>query len=186
MGPDSVILGFRIFNFKTTFSHSSFIFNRRLFSFSSHSAIVQSSSLTQSCPALSTPWTTALQASLSITNTQSPPKPMSIESVMPSNHPILCRPLLLLHSIFQASWSFQRSQLFASGGQSIGVSASTPVLPMNTQDLFHLGWTGWISLKSKRLSRVFSSTTVQRHQFFSIQVSSQSNVHIHTWPQEKP
>ena len=81
-----------------------------------------------------TPRTTAQQASPSITNSQSPPKPMSIELVMPSNHLILCHPLLLLPSISSASGSFQMSQLFASGGQSIGVSASTSVLPMNTQD----------------------------------------------------
>jgi len=87
---------------------------------------------------------------------------------------------------FQASESFQISQFFASGGQNIGVSASTSVLPMNTQDWSPLGWTGWISLQSKGLSRVFSDTTVQKHQFFGAQPSSQSNSHIHTWPQEKP
>ena len=87
---------------------------------------------------------------------------------------------------FPGSGSFQMSQLFASGGQSIGVSASTSVLPMNTQDWFLLGWTGWISLQSKGLSGVFSNTTVQKHQFFGAQPSSQSNSHIHTWPQEKP
>ena len=70
--------------------------------------------------------------------------------------------------------------------QSIGVSASASVLPMNTQDWSPLGWTGWISLQSKGLSRVFSNTTVQKHQFFSAQLSSQSNSHIHTWPLEKP
>ena len=72
---------------------------------------------------------------------------------------------------FPASGSFQISQLFASGGQSIGVSASTPVLPINIQDWFPLGWTGWISLQFKGLSRVFSNTTVQKHQFFSTQLS---------------
>ena len=81
-----------------------------------------------------TPWTTAHQASLSITNSWSLPKPMSIESVMPSNHLILCSPILLLPSIFPVSGSFQMSQFFTSGGQSIGVSALTSVLPMNTQD----------------------------------------------------
>ena len=74
----------------------------------------------------------------------------------------------------------------SSGGQSIGVSASTSVLPVNTQDSSSLEWTGWISLQSKGLSRVFSNTTVQKHQFFSAQPSSQSNSHIHTWPLEKP
>ena len=87
---------------------------------------------------------------------------------------------------FPASGSFQMSQLFAWGGQSIGVSASASVLPINTQDWSPLGWTGWISLQSKRLSRVFSNITVQKHQFFSTQLSSQSNSHIHTWPLEKP
>ena len=85
-----------------------------------------------------------------------------------------------------ASGSFPMSQLFAWGGQNIGVSASASVLPMNTQDQSPLGWTGWISLQSKRLSGVFSNTTVQKHQFFGAQLSSQSNSHIHTWPQEKP
>ena len=87
---------------------------------------------------------------------------------------------------FLASESFPVSQLFASGGQSTAVSALAPVLPMNTQDCSPLGWTGWISLHSKGLSRVFSNTTVQKHQFFSTQLSSQSNSHIHTWPLEKP
>ena len=84
-----------------------------------------------------------------------------------------------------ASESFPMSQLFARGGQSIGVSASASVLPMNTHDWFPLEWTGWISLQSKGLSRVFSNTTAQKHQFFGAQLSSQSNSHIHTWPQEK-
>ena len=87
---------------------------------------------------------------------------------------------------FPASGSFQMTQLFTSGGQNIGVSASTSVLPMNIQDWSPLGWTGWISLQSKGLSRVFSNTTVQKHQFFGVQLSSQSNSHIHTWPLEKP
>ena len=85
-----------------------------------------------------------------------------------------------------ASGSFPVSQLFAWGGQSIRVSASASVLPMNTQDWSPLGWTGWISLQSKELSRVFSNTTVQKHQFFFTQLSSQFNCHIHTWPLEKP
>ena len=85
-----------------------------------------------------------------------------------------------------ASGSFPMSQLFKWGGQSIGVSASASVLPMNTQDWSPLGWTCWISLKSKGLSRVFSNTTVQKNQFFGAQLSSQSNSHIHTWPLEKP
>ena len=87
---------------------------------------------------------------------------------------------------FPASGSFPMSQLFASGGQSIGVSASASVLPKNTQGWSPLQWTAWISLQSKGLSRVFSNTTVQKHQFFGAQPSSQSNSHIHTWLLEKP
>ena len=82
--------------------------------------------------------------------------------------------------------SFQISQFFTSGGQSIGVSASVSVLPWNIQNWFPIGWTGWISLQSKGLSRVFSNTTVQKHQFFGAQLSFESNSHIHTWPLEKP
>ena len=114
-----------------------------------------------------TPWTAAHQASLSFTISQSLLKLMSTESVMPSNHLIFCL-------------------LFASGGQSIGVSASASVLPMNIQDWFPLGLTGWISLQSKGLSEVFPSTTVQKHQFFRAQPSLWSNSHIHTWLLEKP
>ena len=97
-------------------------------------------------------------------------KPMSIELVMQSNHLFLCSPLLLLPKYFPASGSLPMSQLFASDGQNIGVSVSTSVFPVNTQDWYPLGWTGWISLQSKGLSRVFSSTTVQKHQFFGTQL----------------
>ena len=85
-----------------------------------------------------------------------------------------------------ASGSFPMSQLFTWGGQSIGVSASASVRPMSTQDWSPLGWTGWISLQSMGLSSVFSNTTVQKHQFFGAQLSSQSNSHIYTWRLEKP
>ena len=118
-----------------------------------------------------TPWTAAHQASLSITNSWSIFKLISIALVMPSNHLILCCPLLLPPSIFPSIRVFSMSQFFTSGGQSIGVSASASVLPMNIQDWFPLGWTGWISLQSKGLSRVFSNTTVQKHQFFGTQLS---------------
>ena len=87
---------------------------------------------------------------------------------------------------FPTSGSFQMSQFFASGGQSIGISASTSVLPMNNQEWFPLGWTGWVSLQPKGLSRVFSNTTVQKHQFFDTQHSLPSNSHVHTWLLEKP
>ena len=105
------------------------------------------------------------------------------DAIQPS-HPLLSpspAPKSLL-----ASGSFLMNQLFPWGGQSIGVSASTSVLPMNIQDWSPLGWTSWISLQSKGLSRVFSNTTVQKHQFFGPQLSSQPNSHIHTWPLEKP
>ena len=104
-------------------------------------------------------------------------------------HPTISSSVISLSSCLQsfpASGSFQMSQLFTSSGQSTGVSASASGLPMNSQDWFPLGWTGWISLMSKGLSRVFSKTTVQKHQFFSAQPSLKSNSHIHTWPLEKP
>ena len=125
------------------------------------------------------PWTAARQAPLSFTISWSLLKLMSIESVMPSNHLILSTFSSCFQS-FPASGSLQLSQFFISGGQSIGVSASVSVLPMNIQDWFPLGWTGWISLQSKGPSRVFSNTTVQKHQFFSTQTSLWSNSHIHT------
>ena len=93
-------------------------------------------------------------------------------------------PLSSCPQSFPASGSFQMNQLFTSGGHSIVVSASASVLPMNTQDWSPLGWTGWISLQSKGLSRVFNNI-VQKHQFFGTQLSSQSKSHIHTWPLEK-
>ena len=133
-----------------------------------------------------TPWIAARQASLSITNNQSSPKLMCIELVTPSSHLILCHPLLLLPPVPPSIRVFSNEQLFGWGGQSIGVSAWASVLPMNSQDWPPSEWTGWISLQSKGLTRVFSSTTVQKHQFFGTQLSSQSNSHIHTWPQEKP
>ena len=132
-----------------------------------------------------TPWTAACQASLSITNSRSLLKLMSIDLVMPSNH-LICWTHLFLPSIFPSIRVFQMSQLFTSDGQSIGVSVSTSVLPMNTQDWSPLGWTGWIYLLSKGFSRVFSNTTAQKHEFFSAQLSLESNSHIHTWLLEKP
>ena len=125
-----------------------------------------------------TPWTAARQASLSITNSRSLFKCMSIESVMPSNHLILCHPLLLLPSIFS----------------SIRVFSNELVLRIrwpkhwsfsNIQDWFPLGLTGWISLQSKGLSRVFSNTTLQKRQFFGAQLSSRINSPVHIWPLEK-
>ena len=104
-------------------------------------------------------------------------------------HPTISSSVISFSSCPQplpASGSFPMSQLFAWGGQSTGVSASTSVLAVNIQDLSPSGWTDWMSLQSKGLSRVFSNTTVQKHQFFSAQLSSQSNYHIHIWPLEKP
>ena len=119
-----------------------------------------------------TPWIAARQASLSITNSRSLLKLMPIESVMPSSHLIIYCPLLLLRPTRPSIMvSFPVSQLFAWGGQSTGGSASASVFPMNTQDWYPLGWTDWISLQSKGLSRVFSNTTVQKHPFFCAQLS---------------
>ena len=133
-----------------------------------------------------TPWIAAHQASLSITNSRSSLRLTSIESVMPSSHLILCRRLLLLplippsirvfsnestlHVRWPKYWSFSFS--ISPSKENQGWSPSE--------------WTGWISLQSKGLSRVFSNTTVEKHQFFGTQPSSRSNSHIHTWPQEKP
>ena len=133
-----------------------------------------------------TPWIAARQASLSITNSRSSLKLMSIELVMSSSHLNFCHPLFWCHQSLPGSESFPMSQIFAWGGHSIAVSVLALVLPMNTQDWSPLEWTGWISLQSKGLSRIFSNPTVQKHQFFGAQLSSQSNSHIHTWLLEKP
>ena len=133
-----------------------------------------------------TPWITARQAFLSITNSRSSLRLTSIESVMPSSHLIFCRPLLLLPPIPPSIRVFPMSQLFAWGDQSTGVSALASFLPKKSQGWSPSEWTGWISLQSKGLLRIFSNTTVQKHQFFGTQLSSQSNSHIHTWPLEKP
>ena len=157
----------------------SIMYSVMTFIFTLESSVIWSASLIQfsSVQSLShvqlfvIPWTAERQASLSVTNSQSPPKPCPLSqwchptisfSVFPfSSHP----------QFFPLSGSFQMSQLFASGGQSVGVSPSKSVLPMNTQDWSSLEWTVWISLQSKGLSRVFSNTTVQKHQFFGTQLS---------------
>ena len=119
------------------------------------------------------------------------PTPKACSNSCPSSrwcHSTISSSVIPFSSCFQsflASGSFPLSQLFVSGGQSIGISASPSVLPMNNQD-WHLGWTGWISLQSKGLSKVFYNSTVQKHQFFSTQLSLWSNSHIHTWLMEKP
>jgi len=125
-----------------------------------------------------TPWTAACQASLSFTISWSLLKLMFDELVIPTNHLILCHPLLLLPSIFPSIRVFSDELTLWSGGQSIGVSASASVLPMNIQGWFPLELTGFISLQPKGLSKVFSNTTVQKHQFFGAQSSLWSNSHI--------
>ena len=151
--------------------------NNFLWSLSSQFSSVQSLSRVR---LFATPWIAARQASLSITNSQSLPKLMSIELVMPSNHII---PFSSHLQSFPASGSFPKVQFCASGGQSTGVSASISVLPMNTQDWSLLGWTGWISLQSNRLSRVFSikhhsskASILQCWAFFTVQLTS---IHDH-------
>ena len=149
--------------------------------------ITHSSVQSLSCVRLfATPWITARQASLSITNFQSSLRLVSIESVMPSSHLILGHPVSSCPQTLPASESFPMSQLFTWGVQRTGVSALASFLPKKFRGWSPSEWIGWISLQSKGLSRVFSNTTVQTHQFFSTQCSSQSNSHIHTWPQEKP
>ena len=147
----------------------------------------QFSSVTQLCPILCDPMNSSTPG-LPVHNQLLESTPNSCPSSQWC-HPGISSSVFPFSSCPQslpASGSFPMSQLFTSGAQSIGVSASASVLPMNTQDWSPLGWTGWISLQSKGLSRVFSNTTVQKHQFFSAQLSSLSNSHIHTWPLEKP
>jgi len=129
------------------------------------------------------PWTAAQQACLSFSISQTLLKLRFIESVMLSNHLILCCLLHLLPSIFPSIRVFSNEWLFTSGGQNIGASAS--VLPMNIQNWFPLGFNGLIAWLSKGLSRVFTSTTIWNHQFFSTQPSFWSNSHIHKWLLEK-
>ena len=145
---------------------------------------VQFSSVAQSCPTLCN--------SMNCSTPGLPVHPPGVHSnSRPSSrwcHPTISSSVVPFSSCpqsFPASGSFQMSQLFVSGGQSIEVSALISVLPMNTQDWSLLEWTGWISLHAKGLSRVFSNTTVQKHQFFSAQPSLSSNSHIHTWLLEK-
>ena len=131
----------------------------------------QFSSVTHSCPTLCNPWTAARQASPSITNSRSLLKLMFIESVMPSNHLILCQPLLLLPLIFPSIRVFTNKSVLHIRWPKYW-SFSFSISPCNDYSgLISLGWTGWISLQSKGLSRVFSNTTVQKHQFFCAQLS---------------
>ena len=132
------------------------------------------------------PWTAACQAPLSLGISQSLLKFMSIETVMISNHLILCYPLLLLPSIFPTQESFPMSRLFASGGQNTGASALSSILLMNMQGWLPLGSIFLISLQSKGLSRIFYSTTVWEHQFFGAQLSLWSDPNIYSQLLEKP
>ena len=127
-----------------------------------------------------TPWTVACQASLSITNSWSLLKFMSIESVMPFYHLTFCRPLLLPPSLFPSIRVFSSESDLRIRWPNIGASPSASVLQVNIQDSSPLRWTGWISLQSKGLSTVFSSITVQKHPFLGAQPSLWSNSHIHT------
>ena len=133
-----------------------------------------------------TPWTAAHQVSLSIRT------PRVYSDSRPSSwwcHPTISSSVFPFSSRLQslpASGSFPVSQFFTSGAQSIEVSASASVLSMNIQDWIPFGWSGWISLQSKGLSKVLSNTTIQNHQFFGVQLSVQSNSNIHTWLLEKP
>ena len=136
-----------------------------------HFCEFQFSSVARLCLIFATPWTAACQASLSITNSQSLPKLMSIKSVMPSNHLILYCPLLLPPSIFSSIRVSSNESVLCIRWPSTRISASMSIFPMNTQDWSPLGWTGWISLQFKGLSSIFSNTTVQKHQFFGAQLS---------------
>ena len=133
-----------------------------------------------------TPWAAAPQASLSITNSQSLLKLQSIQPVMPSTISSSVIPFSSCLQSFPATGAFPVSQFFASGGQSIGASALAPVLPKNIWGWSPLRLTGWVSLQSKELSRVSSNPTVQKHRFFSAQLSWWSNSYIHTRLLEKP
>ena len=128
------------------------------------------------------PWIAARQASLSVTNSRSSLRLTSVESMMPSSQFILCRPLLLLPPIPPSIRVFSNESTLCMRWPKYW-SFSFSIIPSKE---IPSEWTGWISLQSKGLSRVFSNTTVQKHQFFGAQLSSQSNSHIHTWPLEKP
>ena len=154
--------------------------------FNSRSDQIRSDQLLSRVWLFATPWIAARQACLSITppGVHSDSRPLSQWC-----HPAISSSVVPFSSCPQslpASESFPMSECFAWGGQSTGVSASASFLPKKSQGWCPSEWTGWISLQSKGLSRVFSNTTIQKHQFFGTQPTSQSNSHIHTWPQEKP
>ena len=156
------------------------------------SALGSGCSVSQSCPIFVTPWTAARQASVSLTISRSLTKFMSIASVMSSCNLILWHTLLLLSSnfpcpqSFPASGTFPISQLFASDDQNTRISGSASVIPASIQGWFSLRLTGWISVLSKELSGVFSSTPVWRHGVFGTLPSLWSGSHNHTWPLGRP
>ena len=158
-----------------------------LFTYFSPKALITLQFGDQSCPTLCNPMNRSMPGlpvhHQLLESTQTDVHWVS-DAIQPS-HPLLS-PSPPVLSLSQHRGLFQWVSSSHEGGQSIGVSPSTSVLPTNTQDWSPLGWTGWLSLQSKGLSRVFSNTTVQKHQFFGAQLSSQSNSHIHTWPLEKP
>ena len=145
--------------------------------------VVQFLSLVQ---LFATPWTAACQASLSFTNSRSSLKFRSIESVMPFSHLFLCHLLFLLPPIPPSIKVFSNESTLPMRWPKYWSFSFSIIPSKEIPGLIPLEWTGWISLQSKGLSRVFSNTTVQKHQFFGAQLSSQSNSHIHTRPQEKP
>ena len=147
---------------------------------------VQFSSVTQSCPTLCNPMNRSSQASLSITNSRSSLRLVSIESVMPSRHLILCRPLLLLPPIPPSIKVFSNESTLCMRWPKYWSFSFSIIPSKKSQGWSPSEWTGWISLQSKGLSRVFSNTTVQKHKFSGAQPSSQSNSDIHTWLLEKP
>ena len=147
---------------------------------------VQFSSVAQSCPTLCDPMNHSTPGLPGHHQLPEPTQTQSTELVMPSRHLILCHPLLLLPPIPPSIRVFSNESTLSVRWPKYWSLASASVLPMNTQDWSPLGWTGWISLQPKELSRFFSNTTVKKHRFFSAQLSSQSNSHIHTWPLEKP
>jgi len=158
-----------------------------LFDYKAKSHSVQFSSVAQSCPTLCSPMdcsTPDLPAHHLLPEFTQTHVHWVADAIQPSH--LLSSPSPPAFNLSQHQGLFQWVKLFTSGGQNTGASASASVLPMNIEDWSPLGWTGWISLLSKGLSRVFYNTTVQKHQFFSVQLSLRSNSHIHTWLLEKP
>ena len=170
-------------DYKRKIIHNTAEFDFKIF-YGLKNQLVQFSSVAQSCPTLCDPMncsTPGLPLHHQLPESTQTHTHRIRDAIQPS-HPLLSPS----PPAPNPSGSFPVSQLFTWGGQSTGVSASASVLPMNTQDWSPSGWTGWISLQSKGLSGVFSNTTVQNHQFFGAQLSSQSSPHIHAWPLQKP